>query len=318
MNSAAATATQAVYGLRMHVLLAFDGSDGARQAAQLVGNLALPAGSSVRVVAVVEPMMVVSSAWTGALPTWSPGLDEELAAQANADLAGIVDGLRRPTLTVEGAVVHGRPGSEIIDQARQLRPDLVVMGSRGRGEIASLVLGSVSAEVVDLADCPVLIARQPGLSRVVVASDGSPSATTAEALIAQWPIFDEVPIRVVTVASDAYAWQVGVMPAVDSSIINDYARDLEGEHRRIAEEAVGRLRAAGRDATSERRRGDPAGEIIDAARAWNADLVVMGSRGRTGLTRFLLGSVVRNVLHASDASVLVVREAVKAPAAQEG
>ena len=56
------------------------------------------------------------------------------------------------------------------------------------------------------------------------------------------------------------------------------------------------------------RDGDAAGEIIAAAEQRGADLIVLGSRGRTGLTRLLLGSVARNVLSGSTASVLVVRD----------
>ena len=56
------------------------------------------------------------------------------------------------------------------------------------------------------------------------------------------------------------------------------------------------------------RTGDAAAEIIAAAAEVGADLVVIGSRGRTGLASVVLGSVARNVLHGSTASVLVVHE----------
>jgi nucleotide-binding universal stress UspA family protein len=55
--------------------------------------------------------------------------------------------------------------------------------------------------------------------------------------------------------------------------------------------------------------GDPAAEIIDEAIDWRADVVVLGSRGHTGLTRLVLGSVARNVLQGSRSSVLIVRRA---------
>jgi nucleotide-binding universal stress UspA family protein len=90
-----------------------------------------------------------------------------------------------------------------------------------------------------------------------------------------------------------------------------YAQDLEAaeaEHRRIAEDAATRLREAGHAIGVELRSGDAAAEVIAAAEAWPADLVVLGSRGRTGLARIVLGSVARNVVHGCSASVLVVRE----------
>jgi nucleotide-binding universal stress UspA family protein len=61
------------------------------------------------------------------------------------------------------------------------------------------------------------------------------------------------------------------------------------------------------------RDGDAAGEIVAAAEQRQADLIVLGSRGRTGLTRLLLGSVARNVLSGSTASVLIVHEPAQDP-----
>ena len=67
-----------------------------------------------------------------------------------------------------------------------------------------------------------------------------------------------------------------------------------------------------RDADAAVGRGDPAAEIIDFAENHQADLIVLGSRGRSALAEIVLGSVARNVLAGSTASVLVVREAAQA------
>jgi nucleotide-binding universal stress UspA family protein len=76
----------------------------------------------------------------------------------------------------------------------------------------------------------------------------------------------------------------------------------------MARDMVHRLQEAGLEAVPERRDGDPAEQIVRAAESWEADLVVMGNHGRTGLRRLLMGSVARNVLLHAPCSVLIVRE----------
>jgi nucleotide-binding universal stress UspA family protein len=206
----------------------------------------------------------------------------------------------------------------IIDEARTLGADLVIMGSRGHGAIASLLLGSVSTEVTDHAPCPVLVARVGTLSQVVFATDESPSALAAESLLAGWPIFDGMPIRVVSVAHVEHPWATGIAPTMYGRVLEAYAADLRDArqtHQRLAAEAATRLREAGRLTEPELREGDPAAEIIAVAEERGADLIVLGSRGHAGLMRILLGSVARNVLHGSSASVLIVRERTVEPAA---
>jgi nucleotide-binding universal stress UspA family protein len=94
-----------------------------------------------------------------------------------------------------------------------------------------------------------------------------------------------------------------VLDAYDAEL-----RESKVEHQRIAADASGRLRESGHVVDSEMRHGDAAGEIVAVAERRGADLIVLGSRGRTGLTRLLLGSVARNVLSGSTASVLIVHE----------
>jgi nucleotide-binding universal stress UspA family protein len=296
----------------MRVLLAHDGSHGSGLATNLVKDLAWPPGSSLRVISVVEPTMLAPTGWLGGIGAYSPEVDAQISAYFEGELAEVVNTLTGPNRTVEGALLRGRPASVIDDDARSFGADLIVLGSRGRGSIESLVLGSVSGEVVDHAAAPVLVARQAGLSRIVLATDGSPSASAAEALLATEPVFAGLPIRVVSVTDVEQPWHTGIAPMMYRQVIDAYEHDLAAAreaHQRLADDSASRLRDAGQNASAEMRTGDSASEIIAAADAWKADLVVLGSRGRTGLIRLLLGSVARNVLHGSGASILVVRDA---------
>jgi nucleotide-binding universal stress UspA family protein len=301
----------------MRVLLAYDGSVGANEAAILAEGIPWPDGSAFRVVSVVEPIrMPISGPWDRG-SAYAPELDAVISQYADESLAKVVQRLGASGRSVEGLVLRGRAASAIIDAARDFRADLVIVGSRGHGTIASLLLGSVSSEVVDHASCPVLVARTATLSQVVFATDESASAQAAEAILGTWPIFGGLPIRVVSVADVVHPWTSGLAPTIHGQVLEVYAADMRRaklEHERIATDASARLRDAGRVVDAEMRVGDAAGEIITVAEQRGADVIVLGSRGRTGLTRLLLGSVARNVLSGSAASVLIVRDGAEEPA----
>jgi nucleotide-binding universal stress UspA family protein len=258
------------------------------------------------VVSVVEPLMTIvppNSAWFLA----EPDLGTAVRAQSGGAVDAVVTRLRESGLDVAGDTVVGRPGTVLVDEARTFGADLLVAGSRGRGPIASLVLGSVSAELAVHAPCPVLIARRPHLSRVLFATDGSACALNAEELLARWPVLAHGAIRIVSVGELVRPWSTGFAPTIYSRVAAAYARDaaiLKTAHHGIGEESASRLRDAGLAPDVAARVGDAAAEIVAEAREWGADTILVGSHGRSGLSHFL-GSVARNVLVGSDASVLV-------------
>lgn len=298
----------------MRVIVAFDGSVAATNAVALVEAIAWPTDSILRVVNVIEPIPLPISGPLYRGAGIAPEVEEAITAYAHDVLRGAVNRLQSSGRTVEGAVLRDRAASAIIDDARDFRADLVVVGSRGQGTIESLLLGSVSNEVVDHAHCPVLVARAAALTGVVFATDGSGSAASAERILSEWPIFGRLPIRVISVADVVRPWTTGSAPTMYGQVLDAYSADLRDakvEHERLAAEAAARLRDRGRLADAEVREGDVATEVIDVVEQQRADLAVLGSRGRTGLTRLLLGSVARNVLSGTVASVLIVRDATE-------
>lgn len=294
----------------MRVLLAYDGSAAADEAVTLATTVDWPGDSTIRVVAVVEPPLVLpGAAWAGASLAVAPEVDAQMVAHLEAQVTEAGRRLLAAGVAVEGAVLRGRPATVLVDEAGAFGADLVVAGSRGHGEIATLVLGSVSAEIVDHAPCPVLIARRPSLERILFATDGSETSAAAEAILLAWPIFDRAAVRVLSVANVVEPWHTGIAPTMYRQVVDAYSRDLEEskvQHRRIASEVAARLAATSRSVDHRIATGDAATAIVAAADEFGADLVVLGSRGQTGLTRMVLGSTARNVLHGSHASVLIV------------
>jgi len=294
----------------MRVLLALDGSATADAARQAVAALKWPSGSVVHVLGVIDfdlPPGTLSGAPTSGTRAGDSRAIERVIESASASL-------HRDDLASDATVVYGRPASVIVERARELRADVVVVGSRGRGPFASLLLGSVSTEVVDHAPCPVLVVRGPLDGPAVVAVDGSPSADAAVTYLVANRIFNDRPIEVVSVthppghelAWDVAGLSVGALEALDER------RKLErGELEQVAARAATRLRAAGYRTRWSLVEGHAPKQIIDTAAGLGCGLIVMGSRGMTGLKRILIGSVARAVLHHTTASVLIVREPVR-------
>src|SRR5262249_15466569 len=147
----------------------------------------------------------------------------------------------------------------------------------------------------------------------VLAVDGSPDALAATELVASWPMFHGLPVRVVGVVEDGFPYASAVAPLLYEATVTRYSEAAEAERAvrtAACDRVADRLRPAGLETSTEIRSGDPAQEIVAAATASRAGLVVVGTRGLTGLRRLVLGSVARNVLLSAPCSVLVVREPV--------
>ena len=299
----------------MRILVAVDGSVSGDRATQLVASLPLPPDSVIRVVAVLQPFADALALSWAAVADASADTETEEGSEARhlrEVVARSETALKGTERKVEGFLLRGRPASAIVDEASGMDADLVVMGSRGHGTIATMVLGSTAAEVVDHAPCPVLVARSADLGGVVFADDGSASARTAEAVFTSWPIWAGRQISVLTVAEVAVPVAAGFTPGLYDQVLESYARSANETREETKAEATGeahRLADAGLTAVPITLEGDAATEIVRFANERRCGTIVMGTRGHTGLTRLILGSVARNVLLHAPCSVLIVREA---------
>jgi nucleotide-binding universal stress UspA family protein len=295
----------------MRLLVATDGSDPAGLAVDLVANVAWPPGTEILVAEAVEMgAALFGGPWSALAMVPTDQIEADVRAEADKTVDDVRTRLVRPGLKVEAAVLRGRPASAIAERARDMGADLVVVGSRGHGTIESMLLGSVSAEVVDRASTPVLVARGRRIERIVLAWDGSSCASRAAELVCTWPIFADSRVRVVSVADVEIPWWTGFAEAGTPELLPMYADAASAsgkQHDALAREMAARLQTAGLTAEPDRRTGDAATEILAAANASKADLIVMGTHGWTGLRRLILGSVARNVLQHASCSVLVVR-----------
>jgi nucleotide-binding universal stress UspA family protein len=300
-------------GEQMRILIGVDGSSAANVACDLVADRTWAAGTRVSLLGVVEPLID----WTGMAPSSGEGW-ESRHATLGVVIEERADALRRRGLIVDTAVDFGAPADLLIDRAAETFTDLIVVGSRGLGAAASAVFGSVSAYLVDHAGCPVLVARSPEATRMLLATDGTPSAAAIPRMLASWgSALRGLPVEVLSVAPRngfVTPWSAADDedgPAGDAELV---------VHERIAEQVADELIELGWHAAAVARAGDPGRQIVTAGREWGADLIVTGSRGISTLRRIVMGSVAHDVLLHARSSVLVMRGHVpswsRQPAAQ--
>ncbi len=284
----------------MRIVIGVDGSGAARVATEFVANRTWPLGTRVNLIAAVEPIVD----WSGLAPLPGDVLEDRRAA-LGAVLDDHADALRRSALAVETAVAMGSAPDCLIAAADEQMADLIVVGNRGRGPASSALLGSASADLVDHAPCPVLVARSPSASRMLLATDGTPSSRSIPRVLAAWgAAFRGLPTEVLSVASrDAFVTPWASMDAADADLVL---------HEGIAQQVADEMLELGWETAAIARSGDPSHEIVEGGREWGADLIVTGSRGLGTFERLLRGSVAHDVLLHARSSVLVVRGLVPA------
>jgi nucleotide-binding universal stress UspA family protein len=297
----------------MRILLALDGSESSIQARDLVAGLPWPAGTAICVVSAYELPVDWAGAVGSSMP-WAGDAEDAIRDELTAELELLAEPLAERGWELERRVVKGRPATAILDVARGFEPDLIVLGSRGRGPLTTMLLGSVSAEIVDQAQCSVLVTRGRDASRLLVATDGSDVARAIPDLLSSWGAFRGAAVETVSVAPRP---ERSFDVLAEAYTLGNYRSDDERQalldrHRRFAEEMAQQLAERGFVATASVLAGDAAHEISAAARRRGADLIVTGTRGLHGVERVILGSVARNVLLHAPSSVLVVRSNIRA------
>ena len=282
----------------MKVLVAFDRSTGSLEAMKLADHLPWPDDTVVEVVHAVSAMTLLGGA------TVAPHVAETLDPVALGLLRD------RPGVTVVSKRIGGDSASvALLDEAKSFGADLIICGHRGHGPFVTMFLGSVARELVEHSRCPVLVARGGRYENVLLAEDGSDAAYRARRVLVRWPVFRGVGVHVVSVSHVKAPMLSGVTASVYSDA-RAALRETESESRHaygvLAEEAASDLRFAGLHASATVREGDPAEQIVEYARAVEADLIVMGTRGRGAVSRAVLGSVARAVVLTAPCSTLVV------------
>jgi len=234
------------------------------------------------------------------------------------------------TVPVDLRVDQGDPAREIIRLARELSCDMIVMGTHGRTGLERLFVGSVAEQVMRKASCPVLTVKSLGFQ------DDDPSEESS--LEENWEQHAMTPIRTILHATD-FSEHAKTAFHLSCSLARDHeARlivlhvaepvlDYRGTASLVYGDAGGMLQATvenHKEQLKEKLRqfalpeppveadyevveGDAAEQILGYVQKTKADLVVMGTHGRTGLARLLMGSVAEQIVRRSSCPVLTLK-----------
>jgi nucleotide-binding universal stress UspA family protein len=178
----------------------------------------------------------------------------------------------------------------ILEEAKEVQPGLIIMGRYGRTGLARLMVGSVTARVIGYSPFKVLVVPREAIlsfERILVANDGSPCSQAA--------------------------WQeaLAVTQRVGASLFAVSVAREEGEITMVEEIVRKMLAEANRQGvpltTLSPQGQQPDDAIVQAALRYQVSLIIMGSHGRTGLKRLLMGSVTERVIGQAPCPVLIVK-----------
>lgn len=307
----------------MRILLAVDRSSVSKASAQFLRTLKFPPGSELYILHVLSLDQVDESVLGDSLsvPEQIDVIRGQLTVAGEKLLAQTAELFHDAPVTVHTNLREGIPGAEILAVIDERRIDLAVLGVRGRSKIEEFLMGSVSEWVLHDAPCSVMLVRPRARQkkpksgfRLLLATDGSRDAWHAVEFLRQLDFPPPCSLIVLHV--------IKKMVHQTSQMITAPAHLPPDEFGKMAEELFGPRGRKGADllestchALADRELafekilafGHEAEEILKAARRDRPDLVVMGSRGLTGLRRLLLGSVSHRVARHAPCSVLIVR-----------
>jgi len=198
-------------------------------------------------------------------------------------------------------------GPALVSFAERKGKDLIVMGTYGRRGVQRVVYGSVAEDVLRMAPCPVLIARageeNPSVDtvkRIVVPIDFSEFCKGALRYAQALAHLYDVPLRALHVVDNPRTPEVYEVQAAQTA-----SREAQARAERALEAWVDDLDDSV-EATSTVHRGEPDETIVDVA-SKPSDLIVMATRGLSGLRRTMIGSVTEEVIRRANGPVIAAR-----------
>jgi nucleotide-binding universal stress UspA family protein len=293
------------------VLAGTDFSPNAAVAVDWAVELARQQGARVELVhAVTIPPVLLEYVGSGAIAP-SPVFDEEVRNAARGRLEQEAATWREKGIEIDTWLGVGTPSMVICDRAAETSALAIVIGTRGLTGLRHLLLGSTTERVVQGAPCPVLTVhsedhvRQRTTQTILVPTDFSEDAElaidTTRRLLA--PLAQKA--RIILLHAFNLPIEYTAYGPIPTSV--NYLQDSGLDAERRLQEMTDRLTAEGLTVDWVAREGDPSLVIVEEAEHRGADLITMGTHGRSGLRHLLLGSTAERVVQHARCPVMTVR-----------
>ena len=283
------------------LLLATDGSQFSEGAVREAIRLAKQCSSKLSAISVIET--------NPEYETIAPQLLEKAEKSARQHLEAVKERAKKEGVECATSILEGEDSFNYIsEEAKKGKASIIIMGRRGKTGLKRLTMGSTTARVIGHAPCNVLVvpsAAEVAFKNIVVATDGSRYSTAAasEAIGIAKRNNSALTVIAVVPAELATPTDVDFGMGQRDKLVDQVMRDAEKNAKAVKEAA----QTAGVTVQAFVMTGKPADAIIETARDKKADLIVVGSHGRTGLDKLLMGSVAERVIVLSACAVLVVK-----------
>ncbi len=301
----------------MKILLAIDGSKCSRDAVKSTLSMRCKAGSEIMILTAVDYMEP--------LPTIAGLKESEIKAAENL-VEETVQALKttHPNATITGVVADGYATDEILRMCKEWQANLVMVGSHGRSGIDYLLLGSVSRRIFLEAPCAVRIVRRRSdehskndVCNVILALDDSTHSEKLIEHVLEFPWSANVIFKCIhVVPKKGHEMLSDADGMFDQILVQHYTDVVAGKIDWLEAAAAKLNHTFGKSiAFAEVLRGDTRKSILDLAKNWPADLIMVGSHVRRGVEKAILGSVSEAVATHATCSVEMTR--MKTPATQK-
>ena len=297
----------------MRILCAVDGSECSRWGVQALEALADREPEDVTLLHVVDPSALRTGrernpvAKTRALAAMEKAGGILLREAERSARVALGQASTDPRTRLHHVLAHGPIARTIVRQARRVKADLILLGSRGLSDIRGFLLGSISRQIASIAPCSILVVKQPllQLTRVVLAVDDSKHSRSAAQFLRS---------RILPESATTTILSSAERPVTDLAV-RYLSKSQVAELEQPVLERATRLVTAMRDeflkegyaVVSDVKMDHVIDTIVTQVEADHADLLVIGSRELTKSERLYLGSVSESLLRHAPCSVLIVR-----------